>query len=69
MEFERIDEHTRVVTDGTRKWTVKRRSEVDLWDIFPEKGPVPKYLEGAYTTHVFAFDRIKNYVAQTQKKD
>ena len=68
MEIERIDEHTRIAKDGSRQWTVKRRTEVDLWDILTDKGPVPKFLEGSFTTPSHAFDRIKNYVESQPKK-
>lgn len=69
ITMERVDENTRVV-NGSQKFTVNRRSGVDLWDIRTERGPVPRVLEGAFTTPNHAFDAIKNYsVAKTITKD
>ncbi len=68
MTFERIDENTREFTDDKTKYIVKRRSEVDLWDIKPAVGALPLYLHGAYTTAEHARNRIIDYIA-SKKKD
>ena len=67
MTFERIDEDTREFVEDKVKFTVKRRSEVDLWDIKTVSGPVPRYLDGAYTTAEHAKNRIVDYLAQKKK--
>lgn len=68
MTFERIDEHTREFVEDKNKYIVKRRTEVDLWDIKTTAGPVPKYLDGAYTTAEHARNRIVDYL-NLKKKD
>ncbi len=67
MTFERIDEHTREFSFDKYKFVVKRRNEVDLWDIKTVSGPVPKYLDGSYTTAEHAKNRIVDYIAQKKK--
>lgn len=67
ITYERIDENTRVATDGNQKWQVKRLIGIDLWEIKPEKGALPKLLEGRYTDPQRAYSQIENYLATKTK--
>lgn len=67
ITYERIDADTRVATDGVQKWQVKRLEGVDLWEIKPEKGALPKYLDGRYTDPQRAYSRIEDYLALKTK--
>lgn len=58
---ERIDENTRMASNGTQKWFIKRVDGVDLWEIKTEKGPLPKQLEGRFTDPIYAYSQISNY--------
>lgn len=67
MIMERVDEHTRTVTTPHMKYTIKRLEGIDLWTIKTEKGPVPRFLEGSYTTPQFAHTKIIDYVNSKEK--
>lgn len=64
---ERIDEDTRLITNGVQKWFVKRVNGFSMWEIKPEKGVLPKYLDGNYTDASHAFTRVRDYLAQKNK--
>ena len=64
---ERIDENTRVASNGTQKWFIKRVAGFDLWEIKTEKGALPKILEGHFTDPSFAYSRIESYSEQKMK--
>ena len=68
MLMERVNENERVITsDDYHKVYVRRIEGVDLWEIHTEKGAVPKVLNGRYTSPVYAFDAVKNYLDSTRK--
>lgn len=67
--MERIDENTRVVLSDTDKIYINRMSNgFDLWTIKFETGVTHNSLSGSFTSPVFAFEAVKNYLETNKNR-
>lgn len=64
-EYSEIEENLRVVDTGKSKFKIVRESfGTGLWSIETDTGPLPVVLrDKRYTTHGYALQDIKNYLA------
>lgn len=66
-----IEENRRVVTAGKSAFNIDLDRRSGLWSIKTSEGPLPRDLDGRYTTPAAASLAIKNYLDnhKTRRKD
>jgi hypothetical protein len=62
LSFATIEENKRTVKTEKSSYAIILDRSRSLWSIKPESGPLPKILEGEWTTPHFALTAISNYL-------